>query len=518
PYFLRDYTGGTSPRDFEHLYRSRFATTLSWANRWNKPFLIIGDVFWGQAEGGKKKPTPESIKWFYEIAMTQPNCVGLGWFLYGILDNHEGLRGIKEGDPASEDLLAVVKETGKLIIDEEPSLMGIGWRAEPMPLPEELEKRLEDAEKANAPITLGLSVQDGQFIKDGKPYYGMGVNYFDAFYRVLIDNEDKSYKEGFRILREKYNIPFARVMFSGFWPLENELYFKDKAKYFKLMDELVAEAEKQELGLIPSLFWFIGLVPDMVGEHMDAYADPDSKTHRHMKTYIREVVGRYKDSPAIWAWELGNEWMLNADIPNEKDGRVMLAPEEGSPETRDPVKDWVESNNLRVAYQMFADEVRRIDPTRMISYGDALTRKCSYNLLYNDSFDADTREQWMKMFKRDNVGADCESVHIYPFQDKTYFPDKAPIEETIRLCNSSGKPLFIGEFGAPVKLGAKEARFFYDRLIKVIIDDRVPLSALWVFDFDKQEGKWNVTHDNDRAYMLDAIIEVNKQFKELGLQ
>jgi len=122
------------------------------------------------------------------------------------------------------------------------------------------------------------------------------------------------------------------------------------------------------------------------------------------------------------------------------------------------------------------------------------------------------------MFKRDNIGADCESVHIYPFQDGTYFPDKAPIEETIRLCNGTGKPLFIGEFGAPVKLGAKEAKIFYDRLIKMIVEERVPLSALWVYDFDPQNGDWNVTHDNDRAYMLDAIVWVNGRFKELNLQ
>jgi len=406
------------------------------------------------------------------------------------------------------------KFSGEVSLEQE----GHSEVSAPAVLQDEAQPVVELVQPPAEPKIFGLSRQGSEFIKDGKPYYGMGVNYFDAFYRVLKDNEDQSYKEGFRILREQYDIPFARVMFTGFWPIDHELYFLNKEKYFQLLDELVAEAEKQELGLIPSFFWFIGLVPDMMGEHMDAYADPNSKTTQYMKTYIHEVVGRYKDSPAIWAWELGNEWMLVADIPNEENGRVMTATEMNSPAKRHPVKDWVKRDNLLVAYQMFADEVRKIDPTRMVGYGDALTRNSAYNNHFNKNFDIDTREEFLQMFKGDNIGADCEGVHIYPFQDGTYFPDNAPIEETIKLCNSTDKPLFIGEFGAPIELGKEEARAFYDRLIKVIMEERVPLSALWVYDFSPQDSTWNVTHDNDRAYMLDAIVEVNAEFKSLGLQ
>ena len=179
------------------------------------------------------------------------------------------------------------------------------------------------------------------------------------------------------------------------------------------------------------------------------------------------------------------------------------------------VRDWVKRNDLRVAYRMFSDEVRKIDPTRMICYGDATPSRRSYNSHFNGTWDVDTREQWMMMFKGDNIGADCESIHVYPYQDGSYFPEKAPIEELIKLCNSTGKPLFIGEFGAPEELGAEGARTFYDRLIKVILEERVPLSDLWVFDLDKQEGIWNVTHENDRAYMLDTIMETNRKFKEM---
>lgn len=59
----------------------------------------------------------------------------------------------------------------------------------------------------------------------------VGVNYFDAFYRVLKNPEDKSYIEGFKKLSEN-GIPFVRMMASGFWLKDWELYFKDKDLVF----------------------------------------------------------------------------------------------------------------------------------------------------------------------------------------------------------------------------------------------------------------------------------------------
>ena len=46
-----------------------------------------------------------------------------------------------------------------------------------------------------------------------------------------------------------------------------------------------------------------------------------------MRRYTEEVVRRYKDSPAIWGWEFGNEYNLAADLPaDSRDRRPPLAP------------------------------------------------------------------------------------------------------------------------------------------------------------------------------------------------
>jgi hypothetical protein len=45
------------------------------------------------------------------------------------------------------------------------------------------------------------------------------------------------------------------------------------------------------------LFWLYACVPDLVGEPMDQWANPNSKTQAWMRHYVREVVTRYRDNP-----------------------------------------------------------------------------------------------------------------------------------------------------------------------------------------------------------------------------
>ena len=144
-----------------------------------------------------------------------------------------------------------------------------------------------DVSGAGATKSCGLHVtENGVLVKDGKPFYGIGVDYFSAFYRALEKPGDTSYREGFKGLG-KYKIPVARVMACGFWPSENQLYFKDKKHYFELMDDVVKSARENGVGLYLSLFWNPSCVPDMVGEPCNQWGNPNSKTHAFMRQYVR---------------------------------------------------------------------------------------------------------------------------------------------------------------------------------------------------------------------------------------
>ena len=353
-------------------------------------------------------------------------------------------------------------------------------------------------------VRLGLTVSaNGVVLWEGRPYRGIGVNYFSAFYWTLLAPGDTSYEAGFRTLHG-LGIPFCRLMGGGFWPKERRLYRDNPHEFFRRLDAVVRSAERNHVGLIPSLFWNKFAVPDLVGEPMSAWADPKSRTRAYMRDYVRDMVGRYRHSPAIWGWEFGNEFNLSADLPNAAEHRPQIVPALGTPATRS-AKDEVTYEDIRAAFAAFAREVRRYDPDRLISTGDGFPRESAWHNWKEKTWTADTPAQAAQMLRADNPApVDVLSVHAY--RDCA-----ASLRADALLGRQWGKPLFVGEFGAPGPSEKSEAGF--QALLKAIQDADVPLAALWVYDFSNQDADFNVTAANGRAYQLRAIADANARLR-----
>lgn len=346
---------------------------------------------------------------------------------------------------------------------------------------------------------LGLSVSaDGTLIRNGRPYRGIGVNYFDAFARTLTQPDDTSYEQGFKTLAD-HKIPFARVMGCGFWPLDNQLYQRNKALYFERFDGVVRAAEKYGIGLIPSLFWNMATVPDLVGEPCDQWGNRDSKTHAFMRAYVKDVVTRYRDSPAIWGWEFGNEYNLEADLPNAAEHHAPIHPALGTALTRS-ARDELTHDMIRAAFADFGAEVRKYDTYRIICSGNAFPRPSAWHQRTEKSWTQDTPAQSVEMLLGDNPDPlTVLSVHAYA--------EDARISPTLEVARAAHKPLFIGEFGVSgPPTPATEQQF--NQTLSLIEQTQVPLAALWVYDFSHQD-EWNVTSTNPRAYQLQAIEKAN---------
>jgi hypothetical protein len=354
-----------------------------------------------------------------------------------------------------------------------------------------------------AAVQPGLYVKDGTLTKGGKPFRGIGVNYFSAFYRTLTTSGDTGYEAGFRALADA-KIPFCRIMGCGFWPTEQALYRKDRAEFFRRFDAVVASARKNGIGLIPSLFWNVSCVPDIVGDPVSAWGDPASKTHAYMRDYVSDVVRRYSKSPAIWGWEFGNEFNLGANLPNAAQWRPSVAPQLGTPASRTAKDEWT-YEVIRTAFAAFAGEVRKHDPGRIVVTGDAFPRECAWHHWKQNNWERDTPEQWAEMLRDDSPDPiDVLTVHAYSEP-----PDR--IRESQELSRRWGKPLFVGEFGAPGPRDKSEKQF--TGLLQAIESARVPLSALWVYNYDAQDREWNVTPDNERGYQFAAIVEANARIR-----
>lgn len=367
-----------------------------------------------------------------------------------------------------------------------------------------------------APITVSA---DGVFMRDNKPYYGIGINYFNAFYRTIQNNYDKTYTYGLKYLGDN-KIPFIRFSVNGFWPNDLLLYKNNKTLYFSLLDQFVASAETNNIGLIPSLFWFYAAVPDLMGEHINQWGNPNSKTIAFMRTYTTDLVSRYKNSPAIWGWEFGNEVNAYCDLLDQaKNFLPKVSVMQGTPASR-TIEDAMTTSILQVALNEFATTIRLIDPDRPIFSGNSTPASNMYHRYKFGNWNTDSSTDFTLLLNAQNpISLGTLGLHLYPYQENTLFSDFYPratitqvIQEAMRSSLELKRPFFLGEFGSPKTLGTVAEAAKFQEFLNAIVDKKVQLSALWVYDYSPQDAEWNITQANSRKYQLDAIINTNKQF------
>ena len=346
----------------------------------------------------------------------------------------------------------------------------------------------------------------GVLLLNGAPFRGIGVNYYDAFTRTLGPTVRTDYDSGFQQLVAR-KIPFARFSAGGFWPADWKLYQTNRSEYFTRLDGVVQSAERHGIGLIPSLFWHLSAVPDLVGEPCNRWGDTNSRTLAFMRQYTREVVTRYARSPAIWGWEFGNEYNLAADLPNAAEHRPPVVPRLGTPQQR-TAEDELTHAAVRVALRVFALEVRKHDLQRIIMSGNATPRTSAWHQAHEMSWKKDTPEQFAEMLAADNPSPmNTLCVRGYDLTN-----DLDRLAPAMRVAQAVKKPLFVGEFGVPGAPTA-ESRKHFAAILAAIETNHVPLSALWVFDFTSQAKDWNVTPTNDRCWQLDAIRQTNERMR-----
>lgn len=372
----------------------------------------------------------------------------------------------------------------------------------------------------------GLSVSAaGDLLLNGDPYRGIGVNYFNAFTRTLDDGQcdNTSYREGFAYLKER-KIPFVRFAVNGYWPKNWDLYRYNPHRFFQHLDAFVKAAEEYGIGLIPSFFWHTPTVPDLVGEPVNQWGNRDSETTAFMRKFVKEIVVRYRDSPAIWGWEQGNEVNLLVDLPGDNEHLPPVVPELGTPSSRTK-QDKLYTPDLRVMMAEFAREVRRHDGSRIVITGNAISRPAAYHLWHHQTWHKDTEDQYHEILAAQNPDPiDVISIHLYPGSaEEGYFVgENADLDQLIAASMAAsrlhGKPLFIGEFGAQEALyGAEVTREKYRALLSSIERNAVPLAAMWVFDYpphDNEEGINVGPNHGPREYMLQEIMEMNERLRQ----
>jgi len=366
----------------------------------------------------------------------------------------------------------------------------------------------------------GLSAaRDGTLLLNGVPYRGVGVNYTDAFLRPLKHPEDESYRDDFRKLGAN-NIPFARITACGFSASDYQLYLQDKEKYFKLLDGVVQAAEESNVGLIADLFWSNTAVPDLVGEPRNEWGNSQSRTRQFMRTYTREVVSRYVNSPAIWGWEFGNEYNLSLDSPDTWRNLPPVNPRLGRTRSRGP-DDALTTEIFTSALSDFARTVREIDGHRILLTGNNIPRFSAYHMQAGGRPGLDSREQFATMLLRQNPGPfNPVCIHTAPMSPMPHFA-KRPVSynELIQTCagaaRSASKSLYIEEFiTCPAKTDCSIAtrREYVNEVLAAIQANNVPLASVWVYGRKMIHDPNSVSFDDNTAPVLQMIGDFNQKW------
>ena len=363
-----------------------------------------------------------------------------------------------------------------------------------------------------------------------------GVNYYDAFLRYLSNSNDTSFIQGFDYLNT-HHVPVVRLLAAGFWPKDWNLYFTNKAEYYRRLDVLVQQAELHHVGLILDLFWTATTVGELVDDAVNAgYLNPatdfvpsnplnndylghptyaeyrkalgrsDSGSNALIAYYTREVVSRYARSPAVWAWEFGNEYNLIVDLPNIATQRPTRTPSLGQnlPAEGSSVPAWtgkedITRDDILVAKNLFAATVRTIDAWRLIMSGDSMPRQAAYSNWKAHTWTVNSRSDLAKVIPVDNPSPmDTVTIHHYPETPGAaavvYFTDSPVTNQwltgqykellTYFVTNSAAlnRPLVVGEWGAIGDGTTADEKTTFNRFMQALIDAQVQLSLLWTFD------------------------------------
>lgn len=360
-----------------------------------------------------------------------------------------------------------------------------------------------------------LSVKNGRFYKDGKPYRAVGVNYFDLFLRVLRAPTNTASLTGLQQLGQA-GIPFVRFAV-GYHDADWNLFFVNRDEYFRRLDLVVQTARRAKVGLIPSLFWNFQSFPALAREPGDQWGVSGSKTSDMMREFVGAVVERYKDTPEIWAWEFGNEPNLAVDLPNAAEIRARGRTEQ----------DDIKSSTLVVMLAEFAREVRRHDAFRPILSGNSHPRPSAWHNTAEKSWQPDTRAQTLEILQRDNPAPlDTVGIHIYGYHSvpkdvAAWANDSAEYLAGVReVAEETKRPVFVGEFNLNDPADSMVTADSRARFVQLLADlDRakVDLAALWVFDLKIQDKDFSASFENQRSYMLKLVAEANQRWNKSGL-
>lgn len=403
---------------------------------------------------------------------------------------------------------------------------------------------------------LGLHAQGTKLYKDGVEFRNIGVNHFNLVLRELVtfgSMTNPGPAADFAAMKG-YGIKVVRAAFGWYdYAAWRDNYLLNKAAWYAACDKVIQAAEAAGIGLIANLTWSVKGFAEMTHYTVGSTNGPRGLAYRHMpeyqlmEAYIAEFVGRYKNSPAIYAWAFGNEF--SATSGNEyfrtwkMDGTDPVAGGSANLGLRPDGSAYQSSDKMLTSdYQRYCRRVNelfnRYDPHgRIVISGNAIGTSFAVTARTSNALTADAKPQWEGIastefepwiaYRDREYPVVCQ--HVYPGAAKpgpAFFIDgKLTYEQYIAMSKAAAdalnKPLVLEEFGSTrygsivdsdtTTLMQEQANF--TAAISQIQASQIPLAIAWNWDGQltgtPQEWQlWKLT-DPSRVYQLNAIAVAN---------
>ena len=344
---------------------------------------------------------------------------------------------------------------------------------------------------------LGITVSpSGLVLKEGKPYRSIGGNDpFDTY--EFFDHDNTAYLQSFADMKDS-GMDFVRLTARGWFASEKlgTLYFTDKAAYFQKMDQVVAAAEQNGVGISFGLTWWINCMSDYFGEPMLASSIPGSKTYEGMKNLAADFAERYKNNPAVLCYSETVELNLSTDQPNSGQS----------------VNERWTIEAVQAVLANVSGAIRSKDTQRCIHSGSGDAPGNQFHRTHYCNWSPDTPSQYALALADANPDTvNTLSTHYYP-DTVTGLGDQWDVYNA--LSRQLRKPVYAEEFGngdgnKPATVRAAN----FNAALSGLIRNRVPLMNLWYTGAPQNPGDENPVPRGAGAFMWNAIAQANAQYR-----
>jgi hypothetical protein len=259
------------------------------------------------------------------------------------------------------------------------------------------------------------------------------------------------------------------------------------------MDDMFVMLDQSHVRLVPVFVWNLLQFPLISRETFGTMIrDRNSRSRHLLREYVGDFIQRYHGRHTILFYELTNELNLAADLDL---GAMCLRDHPGVDREVCAAEDHFTSKEMTSFSQEMVAYITKLDPGRPVSSGYSTPRSSAWHLAAQPQFSKDGADwtedsvaEWKEYLKQIHDPYGIISIHVYPDRQKP-LSDPAQqrryqmMADAASVARTTGKPLFVGEFGDGGVTPENNVTPFLRRITDSLNENKVQYAAFWEWEY-----------------------------------